>query len=150
MHSQLPALFSGILQEYGVPARMIHLEITEETMVNYAKQDRQIEGLLQCGFQISLDDYGSGFSNLHQVKKYAFSNIKLDMSIVWDYVRDRDALLPALVKAFRQMGFSITAEGIETQEMAEAMAEIGCNYLQGYYYSKPVPMDEFCEKYIHG
>ena len=72
------------------------------------------------------------------------------MSIVWDYVRDRDALLPALVKAFRQMGFSITAEGIETQEMAEAMAEIGCNYLQGYYYSKPVPMDEFCEKYIHG
>ena len=150
MHSQLPALFSGILQEYGVPARMIHLEITEETMANYAKQDRQIEGLLQCGFQISLDDYGSGFSNLHQVKKYAFSNIKLDMSIVWDYVRDRDALLPALVKAFRQMGFSITAEGIETQEMAEAMAEIGCNYLQGYYYSKPVPMDEFCEKYIHG
>ena len=119
-------------------------------MVNYAKQDRQIEGLLQCGFQISLDDYGSGFSNLHQVKKYAFSNIKLDMSIVWDYARDRDALLPALVKAFRQMGFSVTAEGIETPEMAEAMTEIGCNYLQGYYYSKPLPMDEFAAKYLQG
>ena len=150
MHSRLPALFSGILQEYGVPAPMIHLEITEESIVNYAKQERQIEELLRCGFQISLDDYGSGFSNLHQVKKYAFSNIKLDMSIVWDYARDRDALLPALVKAFRQMGFSVTAEGIETPEMAEAMTEIGCNYLQGYYYSKPVPMDEFAAKYLQG
>lgn len=150
MHSGLPALFSSILKEYGVPASMIHLEITEETMINYTKQEKQIENLLNSGFQISLDDYGSGFSNLHRVKKYAFSNIKLDMGIVWDYVRDRDALLPALVKAFRQMGFSITAEGIETQEMADAMAEIGCDYLQGYYYSKPVPMDEFAGKYLRG
>ena len=150
MHSHLPELFSGILREYGVPASAIHLEITEESMVNYAKQERQIEELLRSGFQISLDDYGSGFSNLHQVKKYAFSNIKLDMSIVWDYVRDRDALLPALVKAFGEMGFSVTAEGIETREMADAMKEIGCGFLQGYYYSKPLPMREFSGKYLRG
>ena len=148
MHSRLPELFAGILREYGVPASMIHLEITEESMMNYTKQERQIEELLRGGFQISLDDYGSGFSNLHQVRKYAFSNIKLDMSIVWDYVRDRDALLPALVKAFGEMGLSVTAEGIETGEMAEAMKEIGCHYLQGYYYSKPLPMEEFARKYL--
>lgn len=146
MHSNLPGLFSSILKEYGVPAAQIHLEITEESMINYVKQEEQIEGLMKCGFQISLDDYGSGFSNLHQVKKFSFSNIKLDMKIVWDYIRDRDALLPALVQAFRQMGFSITAEGIETQEMADAMAGIGCDYLQGYYFSKPLPMDEFVKK----
>ena len=150
MHSNLPKLFSSILKEYGVPASQIHLEITEESMINYAKQEQQIEDLLGCGFQISLDDYGSGFSNLHQVKKFSFSNIKLDMKIVWDYIRDRDALLPALVQAFRQMGFSITAEGIETQEMADAMAGIGCDYLQGYYYAKPLPMDTFVEKYMCG
>ena len=148
MHSNLPTLFSSILKEYGVPAAQIRLEITEESMINYAKQEQQIEDLQNCGFQIALDDYGSGFSNLHQVKKYAFSNIKLDMSIVWDYIRDRDALLPALVQAFRQMGFSITAEGIETREMADAMAGIGCNYLQGYYFSKPLPMEEFAEKFM--
>ena len=150
MHSSLPGLFSSILKEYGVPAAQIHLEITEECMINYVKQEQRIEDLRNCGFQISLDDYGSGFSNLHQVKKFSFSNIKLDMNIVWDYIRDRDALLPALVQAFRQMGFSITAEGVETQEMAEAMAGIGCDYLQGYYFSKPVPMDEFAEKYMRG
>jgi len=150
MHSNLPTLFSSILKEYGVPASQIHLEITEESMINYAKQERQIEDLQACGFQISLDDYGSGFSNLHQVKKFSFSNIKLDMNIVWDYIRDRDVLLPALVRAFREMGFSITAEGVETQEMADAMAEIGCDYLQGYHYSKPLPMDEFEGKYMRG
>ena len=148
MHSNLPGLFSSILKEYGVPASQIHLEITEESMINYVKQEQQIEELLGLGFQIALDDYGSGFSNLHQVKKFSFSNIKLDMNIVWDYIRDRDALLPALVQAFRQMGFSITAEGVETQEMADAMTGIGCDYLQGYFFSKPLPMEEFAEKYI--
>ncbi len=150
MHSDLPRIFTSILKEYGVPAAQIHFEITEESIINYAKQEKQIEDLLKCGFQISLDDYGSGFSNLHQVKKFSFSNIKLDMNIVWDYIRDRDALLPALVQAFRQMGFSITAEGVETREMAEAMAGIGCDYLQGYYYSKPLPMEEFAGKYMRG
>ena len=72
------------------------------------------------------------------------------MNIVWDYIRDRDALLPALVQAFRQMGFSITAEGVETQEMADAMAGIGCDYLQGYCFSKPLPMDVFEGKYMRG
>ena len=150
MHSDLPRIITSILREYGVPAAQIHFEITEESIINYAKQEKQIEDLLKCGFQISLDDYGSGFSNLHQVKQFSFSNIKLDMNIVWDYIRDRDALLPALVQAFRQMGFSITAEGIETREMAEAMAGIGCDYLQGYHYSKPLPMDEFAGKYMRG
>ena len=150
MHSHLPVLFSSILKEYGISADQIHLEITEESMINYSKQEKQIADLHQCGFQLALDDYGSGFSNLHQVKKYSFSHIKLDMKIVWDYIRDRDSLLPALVQAFRQMGFSITAEGIENREMAEAMADIGCDYLQGYYFSKPVPMKDFAEKYMQG
>lgn len=150
MHSDLPHRFSSVLQEYGVQASQIHLEITEEAMINYAKQERQIEKLLDYGFQICLDDYGSGFSNLHQVKKFSFSNIKLDMKIVWDYIRDRDALLPALIQAFKQLGFSITAEGVETKEMADAMAGIRCDYLQGYYFSKPLPMDAFAARYLHG
>ena len=147
MQSSLPGSFSDILSEYGVPADLIHLEITEESMINYMKQARQMEKLLQCGFHLALDDYGSGFSNLHQVMEYPFSSIKLDMSIVWDYIRNRDPLLPALVRAFRQMGFTVTAEGIENREMEEAMAAIGCDYLQGYCYSVPLSMEAFAEKY---
>ena len=76
-----------------------------------------------------------------------FINIKLDMSIVWDYCNNPDAILPNEVGAFSSTGFSITAEGIETEEMAIKMKEIGCTYLQGYYFSKPLPIKEFIEKY---
>ena len=65
------------------------------------------------------------------------------MDVVRSYCQDRDVLLPALVQGFKQMNLSITAEGIETEEMAGAMKEIDCDYLQGYYFSRPVPMDEF-------
>ena len=147
MHSDLPRLFTSILREYGVPAELIHLEITEESMISLGKQEQQVARLQECGFQFALDDYGAGFSNLHQVKRFSFSHIKLDMNIVWDYIRDRDSLLPTLVQAFKQMGFSITAEGIETEEMAEALTAMGCDYLQGYYFSRPLPAAEFAEKY---
>ena len=76
-----------------------------------------------------------------------FINIKLDMEVVWDYFREKDVLLPAIVTAFKQLQLSITAEGIETKDMAEAMKEIGCDFLQGYYFSKPLPIPEFVEKY---
>jgi EAL domain-containing protein (putative c-di-GMP-specific phosphodiesterase class I) len=64
-----------------------------------------------------------------------------------DYHNNSKVLLPHLVDAFKQIGFSITAEGIETTEMAESMAELGCDYLQGFLYSRPIPMEEFVEKY---
>ena len=79
------------------------------------------------------------------MRQYPFCNIKIDMEVVWNYCRDRDPLLPALLQAFKQMSFSITAEGIETAEMADALREIGCDYFQGYYFSRPVPMDEFLQ-----
>ena len=79
------------------------------------------------------------------MRQYPFSNIKIDMEVVRNYYRDRDPLLPALLKGFKQMSFSITAEGIETEEMAEALREIGCDYFQGYYFSRPLPMEEFLQ-----
>ena len=147
MRSDLPQRLAAILREYGVPADMIHLEITEESIIDYSLLQKQVMSLRKEGFQFALDDYGSGYSNLTRVKHYPFINVKLDMEVVWDYFRDRDSLLPTLVQAFRLMNVTITAEGIETAEMAEALAAIGCDYLQGYYYSRPIPMDDFVAKY---
>ena len=67
------------------------------------------------------------------------------MEVVRNYYRDRDPLLPALLQAFKKMSFSITAEGIETAEMAEALKEIGCDFFQGYFFSKPLPMQDFLQ-----
>ena len=77
------------------------------------------------------------------MKRCPFINIKLDMEFVWDYFNSRDKILPTMVQTIKEMGFTITAEGIETKEMADEMQRIGCDYLQGYLFSAPVPVDEF-------
>ncbi len=147
MKKDLSGEFSEILRKYNVRADQIHLEITEASMIDLSMLQKQITTLKSNGFQFALDDYGSGYSNLTRVKHYPFINIKLDMEVVWDYFREKDVLLPAIVQAFKQLQLTITAEGIETKEMAEAMTEIGCDFLQGYYFSKPLPVPEFMEKY---
>ncbi|MBQ6987413.1 MAG: EAL domain-containing protein [Oscillibacter sp.] len=147
MRKDLSERFTNILNQYGVSTDIIHLEITEQAVMDIARLEQQIDILRGIGFRFSLDDYGSGYSNLSRVKQYPFANIKLDMGIVWDYIRDKDVLLPTIVQAFKQMGFSVTAEGIEDGVMADTMSELGCDYLQGYYFSKPLPVEEFVSKY---
>ncbi|MCR5755561.1 MAG: EAL domain-containing protein [Acetatifactor sp.] len=139
--------FLQIAENYHVAPSMIHLEITEENMIDYALFSKQILALTGKGFCFVLDDYGTGYSNLDRLTQCPFINIKLDRTVVMDYHNNSKVLLPHLVDAFKQIGFSITAEGIETTEMAESMAELGCDYLQGFLYSRPIPMEEFVEKY---
>ncbi|MBR6913888.1 MAG: EAL domain-containing protein, partial [Treponema sp.] len=74
-------------------------------------------------------------------------NVKIDMEIVWNHFKSNDSILPAIVKSLKAMNFTVTAEGIETELMARQMAEMGCDYLQGYYFSQPLPADEFAAKY---
>ena len=143
MSRDIPDRFTAILRQYGVSTDRIHLEITEQSMIDFSLMRDQIMDLHSSGFEFALDDYGSGYSNLTRVRRYPFTNIKIDMEVVRNYYRDRDPLLPALIQAFKKMKFTITAEGIETEDMAEAVKEIGCDYLQGYYFSRPVPMPEF-------
>ena len=143
IRQNLAERFRGILDNYKIPVDMIHLEITEQMIVDNNQVSRQIQSLLDDGFLFALDDYGSGFSNFSRVRKYPFSQIKIDREVVWEYFKDRDPLLPAIVQTYRQMGYSIVAEGIESREMSNELSRIGCNYLQGFYYSKPVPADDF-------
>lgn len=147
MRVDLPAVFGAILDRYGVPAGLIHLEITEESMVDFAVAEKQLLALQERGFQLVLDDYGSGYSNLSRLMKVNFTNIKLDMGVVRSHFEQSDAILPSLVDIFRRSGRTVTAEGIETPEMAKRFAELGCDYLQGYNFSKPIPIDEFVKKY---
>lgn len=147
LQQDLAQQFEDMLAEYGVSVDMIRLEITEQSMLDYSLLRRQILELDNGGFRFVMDDYGSGYSNLVRVKQYPFITIKLDMEIVWDYFKHRDTLLPTIVEGFRGMGLSITAEGIESEEMAQVLAGIGTDYLQGYYFSKPLPPEEFVVKY---
>ena len=139
--------FTAILKKYDIPAEKIHLEITEESMIDYDLLQKQMEYMKKTGFCFALDDYGRGYSNIARMKKCPFTNVKIDMEFVWDYFKEKDKILPTLVQTIKQMGFTVTAEGIESLEMADAMKDIGCDYLQGFCFSQPLPAQEFKQKY---
>lgn len=147
LRRDLSESFLTILNRYGVSADKIHLEITEESMVDYALLNKQIANMKRQGFHFVLDDYGKGYSNVTRLKRFPFINVKIDMELVWDFFKLQDDILPTLVQTFKKMNFSITAEGIENEEMAVAMENIGCDYLQGFLFSQPLTVDEFVKKY---
>ncbi len=145
LKTDLAEIFSAIANKYKVDPKLIHLEITELAIVDENIMQMQINRLKNKGFLFVLDDYGTGYSNIGRIKTFAFINIKLDMTLVWAYQKTPDALLPMVINGFKMTNYSITAEGIETKELAEVMADLGCNYLQGMYFSPPVPEEEFLE-----
>ncbi len=147
MRSDLADCLEKILRIHGLEPALIHLEITEESMIDDSFLQKQMQSVREKGFQLVLDDYGTGYSNLTRLKICPFTNVKLDMSLVWDYCANPDDILPTMIKAFKHMNFTITSEGIENEQMADMMRRIGSDYLQGYHYSKPLSMEDFMEKY---
>ena len=139
--------YAAIVEKHGTNPEMIHLEITEVSMADESFMKKQVSAMRDKGFKFALDDYGTGSSNLGRIKKYPFVDIKIDMSVVWDYCNNPDEILPSMISTFKRMGFKTTCEGIEDENMVKVITELGCDYLQGYYYSKPLPIEEFVKKY---
>lgn len=147
MKNDLAHTFENFTKAYKVNPAEIHLEITEAAIIDESIMKSQIQEIQKIGFVFALDDYGTGYSNASRLKHFPFINVKIDMSLVWDYCAAPDQMLPMLIETLKSNGYSITAEGIETIEIAKSMTEIGCDYLQGWYFSKPIPPDEFIAKY---
>lgn len=139
--------FASVLQQYDVSPHMIHLEVTEQSLIDYDLVKDQILQLRDMGFRFALDDYGTGYSNLVRLTDYPFANIKLDMSLVRGYGKNQGGLLPVVVQGLKSIGYTITAEGVETDEIANSLLDIGADFLQGYLFAKPLPMDEFVHTY---
>lgn len=139
--------FAGIVESYDISKSGIHLEITEEAYIADNSLEEKINAFRKNQFQIVLDDFGSGYSSLSRAISNPFTKIKLDISFVRSSLSGEQNILPEMVQAFHKIGFTVTAEGVETAEMADQLREYGCDYFQGYYYSKPVSVKDFVEKY---
>lgn len=150
VNSSLPEDFGALVHEAGIDPELIHLEITEAAYVTEDSLHQKMDAFIGQGFRMVLDDFGSGYSNLNRVMDYPFSNIKLDMGFVRTGLSRQGSMLQDLIHAFHDMGFSVTAEGIETEDMASRMRDYGCDYFQGYLYSKPLPINEFIARYGAG
>lgn len=132
-----------IAQRQKVPIHSFRFEITESALSYEQRLQQNMDMLIAQGAVISLDDFGTGYSNLMRVLKFPFEDVKLDMTFVRAYFDQTNKLLPAIIEGFQSFGVQITAEGIENKQMAETLTRLGCRILQGFYFAKPLPMDEF-------
>ncbi|MCR5098858.1 MAG: EAL domain-containing protein [Lachnospiraceae bacterium] len=147
MREQLAFEFKEIVERYGVDYSRINLEITETNSTDSAVTRENMESLMASGMSFSLDDYGTGFSNLVDVMRLPLHIVKIDKSIVWAYFNDGNTTLLHVLSLFKESNKEVVCEGVETLEMAQQLSELGCDHEQGFYFSKPIPQEEFL-KYL--
>lgn len=143
---QLVKRVKEILRQTGFAAELLELEVTEGALMDHTEATLEtMNALRNEGMQLSLDDFGTGYSSLSYLKRLPLNNLKVDQSFVRGLPSDGEslAIVRAIVALAKNLGFTVTAEGIETEEQAHILNELQCETLQGYYIGKPVPAGEF-------
>ncbi len=135
-----------LMQKYKIRPDQICLEITETVAINSPEVIRVLfNELNRDGMTFALDDFGDGYSNINYLLELPFHFVKLDKSIVWAYFRDDQGkiALESTIALMKSLNIELIAEGVETKEQSEALISLGVEYLQGYYFSKPIPSEDF-------
>lgn len=146
--NDLPELIANCVDEFGIPHEFIHLEVTESAYTNDPQQISSAVSTLQdIGFLIEMDGFGSGYSSLNMLSELPIDTLKLDMRFMQsgnDRIKGgKRNILSFIVSLSKWLQLPTIAEGVETQEEYELLRSMGCNYIQGYYFSKPMPAEDF-------
>lgn len=148
MQSDLVEQLMNIMDSYKVDPSQICLEITETAAV-YSPQimERNIRALSESGVKFALDDYGTGYSNINYLLNLPFRFIKLEKEIVWACFKSEKAhiAIESIIAMIKKLNMKIVAEGIETQEQLKELIHMNCDFIQGYYFSRPIDEEEFIE-----
>ena len=139
-------VLTGLVDRYGVDSRKLRLEITETALlVEPDKTDAVVSRLRERGFLVEIDDFGKGYSSLGLLKNIRADVIKIDMSFLQE-IQDRERsriILKSVISLADALGMEVITEGVETEQQLNALTAMGCSHFQGYYFSRPVPADEF-------
>ena len=141
-------IFSGLIKKYDIDPQYLHLEITESAYAECGNRIvNTIEELRKLGFTIEMDDFGSGYSSLNLLSQMSLDILKLDMKLVKNEMTKsmEKSILNDIISMAHRMNLTIVAEGIETREQMERLQSLGCDYAQGYFFAKPMPITEFEE-----
>ncbi|MCR5718324.1 MAG: EAL domain-containing protein, partial [Oscillospiraceae bacterium] len=142
------AEIEAIRKRYDIPVELLHVEITESSAIGGMELvSNVLSELHKVGYVVEMDDFGSGYSSLNVLKDLDVDVIKLDMRFLSGKVGGRGGtIISSVVQMTKWLGTPVVAEGVETVEQADYMKSIGCSYIQGYLYSKPVEEPEFLRK----
>lgn len=141
-----PLVVIDTLRRHGLPSDALAIEITESVLMSdIAVAQTWIRSLRAAGLRIYLDDFGTGYSSLSYLKRFPMDTVKIDKSFIRDMNADNNdrALVDAIITMAASLDLHVVAEGIEDARQLQLLREMGCRYGQGYYFSRPVPADDF-------
>lgn len=137
-----------ILVKNNLPARQFELELTERTIMNNERETIQkLVKLKQMGFKLSVDDFGTGYSSLSYLVQFPLNYLKIDRSFIQHIcsLNDKQAIVDAIIQMAHRLHMKVIAEGVEQREQVQLLEKMGCDMIQGYYYSKPLPLEKLME-----
>jgi EAL domain-containing protein (putative c-di-GMP-specific phosphodiesterase class I) len=139
---------AGALERSGLAPHYLEVEITESVVMQKASEAIvTLEQLARMGVNISIDDFGTGYSSLSYLRRFPLHTLKIDRSFIRDISEDSDdaAIVSAIIAIAHSLGLEVVAEGVETAEQLSFLRSLGCDAAQGYYFSKPLPPEEFAQ-----
>ena len=146
LSSELPEIITGILGSNNLGGSVLTIEITETSIIKDPDLAYEILNRLKTlGADISIDDFGTGYSSMAHLKKLPVSEMKIDKSFVMDMLENEDdeIIVKSIIDLAHNLELIVVAEGVETKEVAQRLQELNCDMLQGYYFSKPLPANQF-------
>ena len=144
-HPDLPAVIEEVLAKTGLPPHSLQLEVTETILVEESGWAYEaLQALHETGVHLALDDFGTGYSSLAYLNRFPFDSLKIDRSFVegLGVKSDSRAIVEAIVGMARALDLRVVAEGVENQTQLSALRRLGCDFVQGYLFARPVPPDE--------
>jgi diguanylate cyclase (GGDEF)-like protein len=135
----------SIVRENELPVSQLELEITETTMMTNLKDTvAKLHLLVEAGMSISIDDFGTGYSSLYYLKAFPIDTLKIDRSFIKDITIDPNGaqIVETIILMAHNLGIGVVAEGVETKEQLDLLQNFGCDLIQGYYYSPPLPLEK--------
>lgn len=139
---------TAIVDEYGLPHELISVEITESTLAGNQEFLRgEVDRFREAGFEVWIDDFGSGYSSLNVLKNYQFDLIKVDMGFIRDFDKSEKSriILTKIIDMAKELGVKTLVEGVETQEQYDYLRSLGCGRVQGWLFGKPMPLPSSVE-----
>lgn len=139
-------VITGLIRQYEIPVELLRLEVTESAFSESTDQIiTVVNTFVSLGFTVEIDDFGSGYSSLNTLKDVPAQVLKLDMRFLEG--EDNSArggnILESIIRMAKWLNMAVIAEGVETLEQADYLKSVGCSYIQGYFYAKPMPAAEF-------